>query len=151
VLLSRAMTVVVGVKVFEGFVIAADSATTLKLPDGSHQVYENANKIFHLHRDFPIAAATWGLGGLGSATIGTLAKDLRRRFMGRDHLRADWELSPFSYTVEGVADRLVEMMYDELFKPLVESGQLAADTLGFLVAGYSAGKQEAEVWTVQID
>src|SRR4051794_25730890 len=55
------MTVAVVVKVFDGIVVAADSATTLPLANGSAQVYNNANKIFHLHRRLPLAAMTWGL------------------------------------------------------------------------------------------
>ena len=146
------MTVVVAVKVFDGIVIAADSATTLRLPDGSSQVYNNANKIFHLHRKQPVAAATWGLGGLGPASTSSLAKDLRRRFMGADPEHRDWELDG-AYTIRGVADRLLQMMYDELYSPLVSSGQAPQETLGFLVAGYppDGGNHEAEMWSVQME
>ena len=55
------MTVIVAVKVYDGIVIGGDSAVTLGLPQpGSVQVYNNADKIFHLHRDLPIGLATWG-------------------------------------------------------------------------------------------
>ena len=40
------MTVGAAVKVYDGIVLASDSATTLSLANGSHQVYNNANKIF---------------------------------------------------------------------------------------------------------
>lgn len=52
------MTVAIVVKIWDGIVLAADSATTLRLVDGSSQVYNSANKIFHLHRELPIAAMT---------------------------------------------------------------------------------------------
>lgn len=147
------MTVVVGVKVFDGLVIAADSATTLQLPDGSHQVYNNANKIFHLHRKYPVAAATWGLGVIGSASISTLAKDLRRRFMGADSTHADWALQD-DYTIRGVAERLRDFMFDELYAPQVSSGQQPPSFLGLLVAGYQEDPGQgyhSEIWTLGIE
>jgi hypothetical protein len=148
------VTVVVAVKVFDGIVLAADSATTMSLPNGSHQVYNHANKIFHLHRKKPIAAATWGLGVIGGASISTLAKDLRRRLMGADPAHRDWELKD-DFSVRGVADRLVEMFFDELYSPLVTSGQEARMPLGFVVAGYGRDAAGAtlpsELWTVEID
>lgn len=138
------MTVGVVVKVYDGIVLAADSATTLPLQDGGSQVYNNANKIFHLHRTKPVAAMTWGMGSIGSASIATLAKDLRRRFTGKDAAHLDWELAD-DYTVQGVAERLVEMMFDELFV-----GEGVADLLGFLVAGYSGEAAQAEAWLVTL-
>jgi len=147
------VTVVVSVKVFDGIVVAADSATTIPLPDGSHQVYNNANKIFQLHRKKPVAAATWGLGVIGSASISTLAKDLRRRFMGEDPQRPEWTLQD-DYTIKGVADRLTEFMFDELYSPQVASGQQPPAPLGFLIAGYqesAANEYHSELWTVNIE
>jgi hypothetical protein len=146
------MTVAVVVKVFDGIVLAADSATTLTLQGGGHQVYNNANKVFHLHRTLPVGAMTWGLGNIGSASISTLAKDLRRRLMGRDPAHVDWLLDAGTYTVQGVADRLVELIY-ELY--VTEFAGIAVPpgraTLGFLVAGYSAEAKESEGWLILID
>jgi hypothetical protein len=143
------VTVVVCVKVYDGMVIASDSATTIPLANGSYQVYNSANKIFHLHRRYPVAAATWGLGGIGSASIATLAKDLRRRFMGRDLAHPDWQLTD-DYTVKNVTDRLVEMMFDELYSKLVKPTPDVDATLGFVVAGYSPNDPNGEMWTVFI-
>lgn len=143
------MTVGVAVKVFDGLVLATDSATTVDLGAAGHQVYNSANKIFHLHRHHPVAAMTWGLGNVGSASIATLAKDLRRRLMGSDSDYSDWALDE-SYTVKGVADRLIEMVFDELYAPEF-AGQPGAPLLGFLVAGYSARESQAEAWLVQMD
>ena len=146
------MTVAVAVKVFDGIVLAADSASTLSLPGGASHVYNSANKIFHLHRGLPIGAMTWGLGNVGAASISTLAKDLRRRLMGEDPSHRDWALDTDTYTVEGVAERLIEHFYDELYA--VEfAGQAPSPTmtLGLLVAGYSGDARQAEAWLVQID
>jgi len=141
------MTVAVLVKVFDGIVLATDSATTLPLANGSAQVYNNADKIFQLHRDKPIGAMTWGLGSIGSASISTLAKDLRRRLMGRDPDYLDWVLED-TYTIEGVATRLTEMFHD-LFA--TEFQQPPPSILGMLVVGYSSGSKQSEVWLVTLE
>lgn len=143
-----AVTVAVMVKVFDGIVLAADSATTLVLPGGSAQVYNHANKVFHLHRQRAVGAMTWGVGQIGSASISTLAKDLRRRLLGLDLNNPDWKLE-HDYTVEAVAERLVEMMFDELYAPLY-AGQTPG-SLGFLVAGYSGHAEHCEAWLVILD
>lgn len=142
------MTVAAAVKVFDGIVLATDSATTLALDGGSAQVYNNANKIFHLHRELPVAAMTWGLGAIGDASIATLAKDLRLRLMGRNP-DFDWELGD-DYTIRGVTERLLELMYDELYAPLLAAAPTPPE-LGFLVAGYSGKAKQAEAWLVVID
>lgn len=145
------MTVGVAIKVYDGIVLAADSATTIDLgPTLGHQVYNSANKVFHLHRDLPIGGMTWGLGNVGTASIATLAKDLRRRLMGKDSAHK-WRL-PGNYTIESVAGRLVDMVFDELYSPTLMGEVIGREhLLGFLVAGYSAGSQHAEAWLVQFE
>jgi hypothetical protein len=111
VLRCGTMTVAVLVKVFDGIVLATDSATTIPLPDGSVQVYNNADKIFNLHRKLPIAAMTWGLGQVGPASVSAVAKDLRTRFMGEASAAfEDWALEEDSYTIENVAKKLAETL-----------------------------------------
>ena len=48
------VTVAVAVKVFDGIVLATDSATTLPLGESAAQVYNGADKLFHLHREYPL-------------------------------------------------------------------------------------------------
>lgn len=139
------MTVAVWVKVYDGIALATDSAGTVSLANGSHQVYNNSDKIFHLHRNLPIGAMTWGLGQIGPASISTVSKSLRLRLMGRDPGHADWELKD-DYTVEGVAERVAEMF--------CEHQHQTGDTdwggqLGYVVAGYSAGSDQPEVWKLE--
>lgn len=115
------MTVAVAVKVYDEIVLAADSATTFAVldPDGNQidkQVFNNANKVFQLHRSKPLGALTWGQGSIGPASIATLAKDFRHRIMGKDPDHK-WELSD-DYTVEQVVERFVEMMNGELYDGL---------------------------------
>jgi hypothetical protein len=139
------VTVAVWVKVYDGIALATDSATTVSLPNGSHQVYNNADKIFHLHRQLPIGAMTWGLGQIGPASISTVSKSLRLRLMGRDQDHLDWELDD-TYTVEGVALRVAEMFCDLMNQTGLPSwpGQL-----GYVVTGYSAGSDQPEVWKLE--
>lgn len=153
------------VKVFDGVVIAADSATTLQLENGSHQVYNNANKVFQLHRLLPIGACTWGLGSIGSASIATLTKDLRSRLMGELPEFAAWKLDPQNYSIEQVLNRAIELFFDELYEPIFSqilegvaqenlrrsgSGQesivFEPPVLGFLVTGISSGSADSETW-----
>lgn len=147
------MTVAVVVKVFDGIILAADSATTMTIPTPGgpvHQVWNTANKVFHLHRGLPVAAMTWGLGSIESASIATLTKDLRRRLMGNDPDNVSWSLNPDSYTVEEVAQRYIEMFHGELYSTAF-AGSASAPMLGMLVAGYSSGQKQAEAWQVLID
>lgn len=139
------------VKVFDGICLAADSATTLPLimpgqtQATDYQVWNHADKVFHLHRDLPIGLATWGTANIEAASIATLAKDLRRRLMGRDPDHVDWELNSETYTIEGVADRIVELMFDELL-----SNTTNTNFTGFLLVGYSSNARHPEAWVIQL-
>lgn len=151
------MTVVVAVKVYDGIVLAADSATSLGVnpptelvPGGQKittaaQVYNNADKVFHLHRDLPIGLATWGGGHISSASIATLAKDLRRRLMGREPENADWELNKDEYTISEVAEYVVKLLFDELYS----KSPSPSDYIGFFLAGYSSGARHPEGWEIE--
>lgn len=143
------MTVAVFVKVYDGIVLATDSATTVQLDGGSAQVYNNADKIFNLHRKLPITAMTWGLGQVGPASVSTVAKDLRKRFMGeagRDF--ESWKLKPGGYTIKKVAERLAEMFHGALAQV---DEELPDACLGMLVAGYSANATQPEAWLLYLD
>ena len=145
------MTISLFVKVFDGVVLATDSATTLQLPDGGAQVYNHANKTFQLHREYPIGAVTWGLGAIGSASISTIAKDLRSRLMGNEESFSDWELDA-NYTLQGVAERARELLHEELYsKSVVAYPDGSFPTLGFLIAGFSGSSSDAEVWRLEIN
>lgn len=147
---SPDVTVAVLVKVFDGIVLATDSATTIELPDGSAQVYNNADKVFNLHRKLPIAAMTWGLGQVGPASVSTVAKDLRKRLMGKAGRKYEaWKLDKHSYAIEDVAKRLAEMFHELLS---ANSEELPDNCLlGMLVAGYSANASQPEAWVLYLD
>ena len=146
------MTIACIVKVNDGFVLAADSATTVSAHDGEGapqvvNIYNNANKIFNLHKALPIGAMTWGLGNVGPATISTLTKDLRLRFSGRDKSKGDWELDPDGYTMAEVADRVKVFLYDEKYQATPPLANGPNSWLGFLVGGYSAHADQPEVFS----
>lgn len=144
------MTVALYVKVFDGIVLATDSATTLSatLPTGHiiSQVYNNADKIFHLHRQLPVAAMTWGLGVVGPASISSLSKSFRLRLMGRDpKYKADTlDLSDFS--VQDVAERAAMMF--SLAAQDAGWDHFPAE-LGYLVVGISSRCDQAEAWLLE--
>jgi hypothetical protein len=74
------MTVLVSIKINDGVVMAADSASSF----ASGMVYRHADKIVNLRQGLPIGVMVTGAGGIGNESIDTLLKDLRRRFEGKD-------------------------------------------------------------------
>lgn len=151
------MTIAISLKVNDGLVLAADSASTLSGSDpaggmsGVSNVYNNANKIYNLKRGLPIGGMAWGPGGVGGVSISTLAKDLRQRFAGKDRDHLDWKLNEDAYTMEEVAAKAREFLYEECYRPLVQAGTAPQNSyMGFAVAGYSASASSPEVYHVEI-
>jgi hypothetical protein len=147
------MTIALCLKVGDGVVFGADSASTLMSQHGVMNVYFNAEKIFNLVKGLPIGAVTYGLGSLRQRSISSLAKDLRKRLKPG----GEWALDPESYTMEQVAERVREFFYEELYRrdfPVAERSDAeepAFPSMGFTIAGFSAGAQQAEVWSVEVD
>lgn len=148
------MTIAVTLKVNDGVILASDSASTLSATDpqgnvGVANVYDNANKCFNLFKGFPIGAVTWGAGSIGVASIETLMKDLRKRFL--ESQDAHWRVDPRNYRVEDVAQLVKEFFYDELYLPTF--GGWAPENqpqLGFFIVGYSSGEGMAEEYRIDI-
>ena len=133
------MTVLVSVKINDGVVMAADSASSF----ASGMVYRHADKIVNLRRGLPIGAMVTGAGGIGNELIDTLFKDLRRRFNGEDEARGDWALDPLHYTLAQVAARLRSFLFEE--KAAAHAGEVWTRVR---LCGYSAGRPLAEVWEI---
>jgi hypothetical protein len=140
------LTIAISIKTNDGIVLASDSASTVIGigPDtklGVVNVYNNANKVFNLRKGLPIGAITWGAGSIGQASISTIMKDLRQALSGKDENRKSWALvtepSP-DYTIEGVAARLKEFIFDDLYSKAFPDSVPMRPDLGFIVAGYSA-------------
>ncbi len=148
------MTIAISLKVDDGVILAADSATSLMVCDpqghtGVGNIYNTANKVFNLRKGLPIGAITWGAGSIGNASISTLIKDLRKRFLGEIQDFSEWHIDPEAYTIEEAANRLKEYIFDELYTPEFSSWP-EKPTLGFIVAGYSANEGMAEEYQIDI-
>ncbi len=138
------MSIIVSVKINDGIVMAADSATTFSTPDGKPgQIYEHAIKIVNLVKGLPIGVTTTGSGGIGNASIATLLKDLRQRLTNETN--ADWKLDEKNYTMEFVTSRLHQFFSEKATE---------SDFKHFLllrVCGYSSGRPLPEVWQVVLN
>jgi predicted proteasome-type protease len=140
------VTIIVCVKINDGLVVASDSTTSFFRTDEKFvQSYDNANKIFNLYKGLPIGAMTCGAGNIGSASVSTLSKDLRRRFSGEDFLFSSWKIDEATYTMKEVAEKAHAF--------LLEAAQAAGTDvwLTYWVFGYSAGRPLPEVWSIVIN
>lgn len=143
------MTVIVTAKVNDGIVLAADSAASFFDADGhALKIYNNANKIFNLVKVWPIGAMVYGAGGIGSASVETLTKDLRKRFS--NHTDADYYLNPNDYTVEEVAKKARNFLFENCFKQAYPEQPPANFVMGYRVCGYSAQSSSSEIWEFMI-
>ena len=115
-LLLSSVTIAICLKVGDGVVLGTDSASSL-IGDGDtyYNIYHSAEKSINLVRGWPVGMITYGLGGLGGISIGSLARDLRDRLSGEIRTNPDWTLSRATYTLEDVARRVREYFYDELY------------------------------------
>lgn len=152
------MSIAVCLKVNDGVVLASDSASAIMLAPTAEQparhvvnIYNNADKVFNLYKGLPIGVVTWGAGSIGNASIATLAKDLRRRLEGRDPDFEAWEIDTESYCLEDVTKRLCEFVVERYDATYGDSSEIPEEaSIGFIVAGYSAGADSAEEYRVQV-
>lgn len=149
------MTIAISIKINDGLVLASDSASTVlgQVPSGELQVlnvYNNAIKVFNLRKGLPIGAITWGAGSIGQASISTILKDLRERFTGDDRDHLDWKLDEETYTVEDVAKRLKQFIFDELYVDAFKDFPQKPG-LGFIVAGYAAHAPLADEFQIDVE
>lgn len=119
------MTIAIAIKVSDGIVLAADSATTLPLGEKA-QIYNNGNKIVNLHKALPVGVMTWGAGNIGLASMSAVFKDFRNDWMKEDP-------EPTTWNVEEIAERLRSYLYED------RAGEQPLAAGGTLVAGWSEG------------
>jgi hypothetical protein len=144
------LTIAIAVQVHDGIVFASDSASTISIGDGNIvNVYNNANKIFNLRKGLPIGGMTYGMGSIGVSSIATLAKDLRRRFMGEDPAHEEWKIDPSHYSIEDVAKRSRDFLFTECYVPLNVPAKPGVQ-FGFQVGGYSSDAKTSELWQIVI-
>ncbi|KAF0816571.1 hypothetical protein KIS4809_4638 [Bacillus sp. ZZV12-4809] len=142
------MTLALSIKVNDGIVLATDSATTITQPgaNGSQflNVYENANKIFHLHKGLPIGIITWGNGGIGNASIGTVIKDFRKKIMTEI-------FSDQPYTLESLSMQFKDYilpLYNEAYNGIQPQSR---PFTGFTISGYSHNESQPEEWRINYE
>lgn len=138
------MTIAVALKVRDGIVLAADSATTLTGPQGTAaNIFNHANKIVNLRKGLPIGFMTWGLGGFNSSSIASLAKDFRSEW-GTRFPPGD------SHTVEDVAKEMKAFL-DASVTETVKEIPVEERSFGFVIAGHSTSQSLGEGWVVSLD
>jgi len=134
------MTIVACVKVYDGIVLGADSATQImgKDPQGNItvlKVYQNAQKLFQLQK-LPVGILSYGIGNIGKKSIETLLRDFDRAH----------PIDKNSYTIEEVTKSLFDFfknIYDEQYSKIPAEKK---PILGFFIAGYSHLPTEGEEW-----
>lgn len=152
---AKPVTIAISIKINDGLVLASDSASTVlgQVPNTGElqvlNVYNNAIKVFNLRKGLPIGAITWGSGSIGQDSISTIIKDLRERFTGDDPDHPDWKLDPKTYTIEAIAEKLKQFVYDELYLTAFKDFP-QKPPLGFIVAGYSARAPMADEFQIDI-
>ncbi|HZW20292.1 hypothetical protein [Noviherbaspirillum sp.] len=135
------MTVLVSVKINDGVVMAADSASSF----ASGMIYNNSRKIVNVREGLPVGVMVTGAGGIGNESFETLLKDLRQRFSDESGIYPHWRIDPGSYTIEGIASKMRQFLFEE------KSVAHGASTWTKLrVCGYSSGRPLAEVWEVNL-
>lgn len=146
------MTVAIVISIYDGVILASDSATTMSHWDPSGEssfinVYNRAEKVFRLSSTLPVGAVAYGLGNIGPISIGALFKEVRKRLDGRSRDHQGWALDPGHYAIKQIAERVIEAIFDEHYAPLLKQGKPAFG-FGCKVAGYSAEALRSEVWSV---
>ena len=149
------MTIAISLKVNDGLVLAADSASTIFVSDelgnaGVVNVYNHANKVFNLIKGKPIGAITWGGGNIGSASISTLMKDFRQVLDGArpGPEGTQWTMAR-EQSVAQVAELAKQFFFDSHYQVTYEDVHNPPG-IGFVVAGYSDQESLAEEYEFQI-
>lgn len=131
------MSTVVAVKVPEGLVLAADSASTLHVADGSQvgvaTIFNTARKLIGL-RDYPIGVARWGAGNMGARTPIGFVEQFEN------------QLPPYSMvqnelSVRKTAEDLMKFLNEQFEKHGLKTLPVERQPqIGVIVGGYSAGR-----------
>lgn len=129
------MSILVAVRVGEGLVLAADSASTLMVQTSEGQVgvgkiFNHATKLLQL-RDYPIGVGTWGAGNIGDRTISSLVSEFA------NSRRALSELGPDDINVRSEAEGLLDSLCGAYEGFIPDWREKAHPQVGMIVGGYS--------------
>ncbi len=151
------MSVVIIVKVSEGLVLGADSASTLsgqiRKPDGSVQegvikTYFNARKLLQVG-DFPIGLLTWGAGYIASRTIESLVREweYEKHWQSKKDFDSHYsETEQKEFKVKSCADSVFGHLSDAYRAEFGEQSKERSPIIGLIVAGYSRKGFFPEIW-----
>jgi len=142
------MTVAVSCNLSDGVILGVDSAVTVPAPGGVTKVYENAEKLFQI-AGRPIGVAVYGLGALGTRTIGSYL----REFQLKDPEGVVSGKTSMAAVTEALRIFFLERYMQEI-APQIEAAhgrsfaELTPDQipiLGLIVGGFSAESPLSEV------
>jgi len=148
------MTVAVSCSLPDGVILGVDSAVTVPASGGVAKVYENAEKIFQLGSR-PIGIATYGLGALGTRSIGSYIREFEVK-KSDEILKTKDQVKD---VVEAFRQFFMEAYRDTVIRSIEASGvsfeqvsleQRASLTLGFIIGGFSNGAYLPEVWHIAL-
>ena len=129
------MSICVSVKVGEGLVLAADSASTIEgqignNPPGILKTYEHARKLCQV-KDYPVGVMSWGAGVLGARTMESLVAEFANN---RPRLS---ELD--SLSVKVLSDELYDFIKQRHLEefPQAPTQPQGPGALGIYVGGFS--------------
>jgi hypothetical protein len=151
------MTICVAVKVYDGIVLASDSASVIIIKDPqtgqniNYISYENANKIYNLIKERPIGVMTSGIGSIGNISIENLTKNFRAEISKEGN---EWKIDKDNYTIEQITKQFQKYIYEKHYTPTFASWK-EKPGLSFIVAGYSKNDHDSthspEIWQISIE
>lgn len=151
------MTICVAVKVYDGIILASDSASAIIIKDPETGVnrdyisYENANKTFNLIKGRPIGVMTSGIGSIGNLSMENLAKDFRAEISKTPN---KWDIDRNNYTIKDITKKFQKYIFEDTYTPFFERWENKPD-LQFIVAGYSKNDSllchNPEIWQILIN
>lgn len=148
---GQSVTIAISMKVNDGIVLAADSASAIieENPQGTLNVvniYNNANKIFNLIKGKPVGLIAWGSGSIGNSSISTLAKDFREKIK-KNKIKS---INPSDYTIKNIALEFKKFIYDENYLEEFKNWE-EKPVMGFIIVGYSTNSHYSEEWKLDIE
>ncbi len=147
------MTVAVACNLSDGVILGVDSAVTLPGPGQDVRIYENAEKLFQLGK-CPLGVAIYGLGAIGSRTIGSYLREFEVRDPGG--------VLAGQAPIHEVVEALRRFLLDEYYRIIVPALEAAAGmpfteipkeqwpVLGLVLGGFSPGAYLSEVWEILV-
>jgi hypothetical protein len=150
------MSICVSVKVAEGLVLAADSASALvqalPVPGGIAQqvmhTFEHADKVMQF-KDYPIGIMCWGANSIGDRTIQSLVMEFGHGYEPKAENK--------NYQVKGIADGILQFIRDRYngafptsLPATTPTTTPVPPTIGLFMGGYSSKQFFAEEYIAEL-